>query len=114
AYKANFQLYVTEDVSSEHHIEEYNWLFAAERADSAGVDIISSSLGYNTFDTPSVDYVQADLDGHTAIVTRAANWVTERGVLVVVSAGNEGSNSWQRVTPPADGEYVLAIGAVTS
>jgi subtilisin family serine protease len=113
AYKARYQLYVTEDVSTEYRIEEYNWLFAAEKADSAGVDIINSSLGYNTFDDESMDYEKTALDGKTAVVTRAAQWLADRGVLVVCSAGNEGSNSWQLITPPADAKDVLAVASVT-
>ena len=114
AYKANFQLYITEDDDTEYRIEEYNWLLAAERADSAGVDIINSSLGYNTFDLSSMNYSKSDLDGETAVITRAAQWAAERGVLVVVSAGNEGSNSWGTITTPADADDVLAVGAVNS
>lgn len=114
AHKANYYLYVTEDASSEYRIEEYNWLFAAERADSAGVDVINSSLGYNTFDDPTMDYTKAQLDGKTAVITLAAREVIERGVVVVCSAGNEGNNSWQLVTPPADAEGILAVGAINS
>jgi subtilisin family serine protease len=113
-YKATYQLYVTEDVGSEYRIEEYNWLFAAERADSSGVDIINSSLGYNTFDLSSMNYSHADLDGETAIVSKAAQLASQRGILVVASAGNEGNNSWQLVTPPADNQYVLSAAAVNS
>lgn len=114
AYKANYQLYVTEDIGSEYRIEEYNWLFAAERADSAGVDIINSSLGYNTFDLSSMNYSKSDLDGETAIVSQAAKLASERGIIVVASAGNEGNNSWQLVTPPADNQLVLSAAAVNS
>ncbi|HEY4655748.1 MAG TPA: S8/S53 family peptidase [Cyclobacteriaceae bacterium] len=113
AYGASFQLYITEDVASEYRIEEYNWLFAAERADSAGADIISTSLGYNTFDDPTMDYSKADLDGITSVIARAAQWASDRGIAVVSSAGNEGSNSWETITTPADNEYVLAVAAVT-
>jgi serine protease AprX len=112
AYKATYTLYVTEDDAKEYRIEEYNWLFAAERADSLGVDIISSSLGYNTFDIASMNYKKSDLNGHTAVCTRAASLAAERGILVVVSAGNEGSNSWGTITAPADAENILAVGAV--
>lgn len=112
AYKANFQLYVTEDVSTEYRIEEYNWLFAAERADSAGADIISTSLGYNEFDDPSMDYKKSDLDGNTAVISRAAQGAADRGILVVCSAGNEGSNSWGLITVPADAKDVLAVANV--
>ncbi len=114
AYKANYQLYITEDVGSEYRIEEYNWLFAAERADSAGVDIINSSLGYNTFDNSAMNYKKTDLDGETAVVSQAAKFASQRGIIVVASAGNEGNNSWGLITPPADNEFVLAAAAVNN
>ncbi|MBL7872622.1 MAG: S8 family peptidase [Cyclobacteriaceae bacterium] len=114
-YKANYFLYLTEDISSEYRIEEYNWTFAAERADSAGVDVINSSLGYNTeFDDPIMDYQLSDLDGKTAIITKAARKAIEKGMVVVCSAGNEGNNSWKLVTPPADAVGILAIGSINS
>lgn len=112
AHQSTFQLYVTEDVASEYRIEEYNWLFAAERADSAGVDIINSSLGYYDFDDSSMNYSQSDMDGNTAVVTRAARMATAKGIVVVCSAGNEGNNAWQLITAPADGKDVLAVGSV--
>lgn len=112
AYKANFFLYQTEDVSSEYRVEEYNWAFAAERADSAGVDVISSSLGYNEFDLPSMNYTHSDLDGKTAIVSQAARKAVVRGIAVVNSAGNEGNSSWKYIDVPADAEGVIAVGAV--
>lgn len=114
AFKADYYLFLTEDVASEYRIEEFNWTFAAEQADSAGVYIINSSLGYNTFDDPAMDYQTADLDGATAIITRAARKAIEKGMLVVCSAGNEGSSLWKFVTPPADAVGVLAVGSVTS
>ncbi len=113
SYKANYSLFVTEDVTSEYRIEEYNWLFAAERADSIGVDVINSSLGYNLFDDPTMNYKTSDLNGQTAIITKAARKAIDKGMMVVCSAGNEGSNSWKLVTPPADANGVLAIGSVT-
>lgn len=112
-YEGSFALYLTEDVASEYRVEEYNWLFAAEHADSTGVDLILSSLGYNTFSNPSMNYAPADLDGKTAVVTRAAQLAADRGIVVVVSAGNEGSSNWQLITPPADGVDVLAVGNIT-
>ena len=114
AYSADFMLCVTEDVSSEYRIEEYNWLFAAEFADSTGVDIISTSLGYTTFNEADMDYAYEDLDGHSAAITRTLNMASEKGILCVVSAGNEGSGSWRYVSPPADAVNVLAVGAVSS
>ena len=101
-------------MSGEYRVEEFNWLFAAERADSIGVDIINSSLGYNLFDDPAMDYKVSDLNGSTAIISKGARKAIEKGMMVVCSAGNEGSNSWKLVTPPADVQGVLAIGSVTS
>lgn len=113
AYKASFQLYVTENVASEYRIEEYNWLFAAERADSAGVDVINTSLGYNTFDDSGMDYEKADMDGNTAVITRAAQIAASKGIFLVNSAGNSGNDpGWRIITAPADGKDILAIGNV--
>lgn len=113
AYKADYQLYVTENVASEYRIEEYNWLFAAERADSAGADVINTSLGYNTFDDQTMDYATTDMDGKTAVITRAANIAASKGMLLVNSAGNSGNDmSWRIITAPADSENVLAIGNI--
>jgi len=114
AHKAEYLLYLTEDVSSEYRIEEYNWTFAAERADSAGADVINSSLGYYEFDDATMDYLKSDLNGNKAVVTRAARKAVEKGMIVVTSAGNEGGNSWKTVTPPADADGILAVGSVTS
>lgn len=115
AHGADYHLYVTEDISSEYRVEEWNWLFAAERADSAGVDVIVASLGYNTFDDPSMDYRTTDLNGTTAIVSRAATEAAKRGIVVVTSAGNEGNDpSWRLVTPPGDAIGTLAVGSVNA
>lgn len=115
AYKASYMLFVTEYAPTEYRVEEYNWLFAAERADSAGVDVINTSLGYNTFDDPAMNYTVAQMNGVTAVITRAAEIAASKGIAVVVSAGNEGNvPSWQIITAPADGASVLAVGAVTS
>ncbi|QHJ06403.1 S8 family serine peptidase [Hymenobacter busanensis] len=114
APKASYHLLLTEDVFSEHPIEEANWLIAAEYADSAGVDIISSSLGYTTFDAPSRDHTYADMNGRTALASRAATVAARTGILVVNSAGNDGNNSWRYIGAPADADSVLTVGAVDS
>jgi subtilisin family serine protease len=114
SYAAYYQLYVTEDVSTEYRIEEYNWLFAAERADSAGVDVINSSLGYYDFDDAAMNYPKTAMDGKTTVVTLAAQWAADRGIVVVCSAGNEGNIAWQIITAPADAADVLAIANVNS
>jgi subtilisin family serine protease len=115
APEATYWMIETEDARSEFKVEEANWLAGAELADSAGADIINSSLGYfNVFTDPSQNYSIADINGETALVTRAAQLASDRGILVVASAGNEGrpENSWGYITPPSDGESVLAVGAV--
>ncbi len=109
---ADYLLLRTEDVFSETSAEEDYWAAGAEYADSAGADIISSSLGYFAFDDPSTSYKFSDLDGKTAFVTRAADFAASKGILVVNSAGNERNTSWQRIIAPADGIRVLAAGAV--
>lgn len=113
APEASYLLYLTEDDATEYRVEEYNWLFAAEQADSAGADIIQSSVGYATFDDPAMDYTTSMLDGNTAVITRAAANASARGMIVVASAGNLGSTPWQLVSPPADAAGILAVGAVT-
>ncbi|AQG79324.1 S8 family serine peptidase [Spirosoma montaniterrae] len=112
AFKASFVLLRTEDADSEQQVEEANWLFGAEYADSAGVDVISSSLGYTTFDDPSQNYTYANMDGKTALCTRAAQIASETGMVVVVAAGNEGSNAWRYISAPSDAAGVLCIAAV--
>ncbi len=113
AYEADYALYVTEEGGSEYRIEEYNWLVAAERADSLGVDVINTSVGYSTgFTSGNMDYTYEDLDGSTAVITLAANYAVDKGIIVVSSAGNEGNDPWQYVTAPADGINVLAVGAI--
>jgi subtilisin family serine protease len=110
---ATFMLYISEHSPTEYRVEEYLWAFAAERADSAGADIITSSLGYNEFDDPSMDYEYADLDGQTSAISKAASWAFEKGILVVVAAGNiYPGSTWTRIAMPADAENVMAVGSV--
>lgn len=114
APNANFYLFRTEDVGSEYPVEEQNWVAAAEKADSLGVDLITSSLGYYQFSEPVFDHVYADMNGQTNIITRGAEWAAKKGIFVTNSAGNSGTESWHYIAAPADGEHVLAIGAVNS
>lgn len=114
APEADIALFRTEDVDTETKIEEFYWLLAAEKADSLGVDIINSSLGYSIFDTPAQNYSYNDMVGNKALITRAANWAAKVGILVVTSAGNEGRSSWRYITAPADGDSVLSVGAVNA
>lgn len=112
APNASFILCRTEDIDTEYRIEEYNWLFAAEYADSAGVDIINTSLGYNEFTDPSMNYTKAQMDGKTTVISKAAQIAFDKGILLVSSAGNSGNNAWQIITAPADVEDMLSVGAI--
>jgi serine protease AprX len=89
---ANFVLARTEDTRSETHLEELNWLRAMEWADSVGVDIIHSSLGYSLFDTLQGDYAYQDMDGNSTLITIAAETAAERGIFITNSAGNSGDD----------------------
>jgi hypothetical protein len=109
---ASYWLIRTEDVYSEYPVEEEYWLAGAELADSVGADIISSSLGYYTFDDPRFDYTYADMDGRTTIAARAAVMAARRGIIVVASAGNERNKTWFYIITPADADSILAAGAV--
>jgi hypothetical protein len=111
---ASFYLLRTEEVGPEQIIEEYNWGMGAEYADSAGVDVISSSVGYNTFDDPLYNHTYAEMNGNTTIVTRYADLAAKKGMLLVNSAGNEGNKAWKYIVAPADGDSVLSVGAIAS
>ncbi len=112
APKASYWLFRSEDGASENIIEEYNWVSAAEFADSVGADVINSSLSYVDFDNPFWDYTYEDMNGMTAIATIGADIASEKGILVVNSAGNSGGSSFPWVGSPADGFNVFTIGAV--
>lgn len=109
---ASFFLITTEDGASEFPVEMDNWVAGAELADSIGADIINSSLGYFTFDDASMSYSYADMDGKTTRVSRGADIAASRGMLVVCSAGNEGSKEWQQIIAPSDGFNVLCVGSI--
>lgn len=107
APKARFLLARTERNSLERSTEEEYWLAAAEWADKMGVDVINSSLGYT-----SQRYGRQQMDGKTALVSRAAQMAYSKGILVVSAAGNEGGNSWKFISAPADADSILSIGAI--
>jgi hypothetical protein len=109
---ASYYLFVTEDVASENPVEESLWVEAAETADSLGVDIINTSLGYFEYDNPKYSHTYAQMNGTTNFISRGADIAYSRGIVVVVSAGNEGSSSEPHIGSPADAVSVLTIGAV--
>lgn len=115
AFNSGFILAKTENTDSETPMEEDNWIAAAEWADSLGADIISSSLGYLAFDPPYTSYSWQSMDGNTAMITKAADIAVGKGIIVVISSGNDGSNSSHNtLSAPADGDSVITVGAVRS
>ena len=114
APQASYVLCITEDVLTEQHSEEAFWIAGAAYADSIGVDILNTSLGYTTVDDGLTQYGYPDMDGNTALITIGADIAASRGMLVVNSAGNSGNSDWFYIGAPADGDSVLAIGSVNA
>lgn len=112
APQANYWLLRTEQAATEQLLEEALWVQAVEFADSVGADIVNSSLGYNLFDDKSMNHKQKELNGQTAIISRAASIASSRGLLIVSSAGNEGDNKWRQIGFPADANGILTVGSV--
>jgi len=110
---AFYYLFVTEDVAAENPVEESYWVEAAEMADSLGVDVINTSLGYYTYDNVRYSHTYADADGNTAFITRGANVAFSRGMFLVNAAGNSGASEVNpNITVPADAYNTLTVGAV--
>lgn len=108
---ASFWLLRSENVFTEYPVEEHNWAVAAAFADSAGVDMISSSVGYMQFDDPQFNHTYNDFYKNSTTVSRAAAYAAKKGIIVTNSAGNEGSNSWKYIIFPADADSVCAVAA---
>ncbi len=109
---ASFWLLRSEDAATEYLIEEYNWVSAAEFADSVGADLISTSLGYSTFDDSTMDHTYADMDGNTAPSSIGADMAASKGMLVLASAGNNGNSQWHYISAPSDADSIICVGAV--
>jgi subtilisin family serine protease len=114
APKANYWLVRTENAATEYVIEEHNWVAGAEFADSTGSDLISTSLGYTTFDDPALNHSYNDLYKNTTMVSQGAAIAVKKGMIVSASAGNEGANSWKYISFPADVDSVCTVGAVNA
>lgn len=112
APEASFWLLRSEDDYSEHLVEQDYWSAAIEFADSVGVDVVNTSLGYYAFDDKSKDYRYSDLDGKFALMSRQASKAADKGMVIVCSAGNAGAGTWKKTTPPGDAENVLTVGAI--
>ena len=109
---ANFYLFRTEHTSFERPLEMDYWIRAAEMADSIGVDIIQTSLGYNTFDDEQFNFTHNDLNGES-VMSKASSIAASHGIVVVTSAGNSGDSSWEKITIPGDAKNILTVGAVS-
>ncbi|MFC5408124.1 S8 family serine peptidase [Larkinella bovis] len=117
ATDATFYLARTDHGAREFRGEEDNWIAAMEWMDSLGVRIINTSLGYaKGFTNPKENYQPSQMDGHTSLISKAAQLAADKkGILIIVSAGNEGDDrSWRIISTPADAEGVLAVGATNS
>lgn len=109
---ASYYLIQSEDTRFEYRGEEDNWCAALEYADSLGVDVVTSSLGYVYFEAPAVKMQYHWLDGRHELNSRSASLAASRGILLCNSAGNEGDNEWKKIGFPADAPDILTVGAV--
>jgi len=110
---ANFWLFRTEE-AAETISEEYNWVRAAEFADSVGADIFTTSLGYTEFDNGMENHTYSTLTGRKAPMSIAANLAARKGVFVLNAAGNEGAGSWRYISVPGDADSICTVGAIDS
>lgn len=111
---ADFYLYRSENATIEIPEEELYWIEAAEEADRKGVDLITTSLGYATFDDPKYNYTYANLNGTTSFIARASEIAVNKGIFVLFAAGNSGAQTWHYILTPADNAKVFTIGSVDS
>ncbi len=109
---AAYWLLISEDGYSETPAEEDFWVSAAEYADSLGVDVINSSLGYFKFDNDSWDITYNQLDGQYSLISHTASMLADKGIILVNSAGNSGMDSWKKISVPADADNILTVGAI--
>ncbi len=112
APEAAYWLLRSEDDDTEQLVEEDYWAEALEFADSAGVDVVNTSLGYYEFDDKGMNYRYRDLDGRYSLMSHSASLAADKGMVVVCSAGNSGRGVWKKITPPGDAKNILTVGAV--
>jgi subtilisin family serine protease len=110
--EAEYFLFRTEEQYTESPKELDNWVAAIEMADSLGLHIVSTSLGYTTFDDEQFDFTYADMDGRLSRGAQAAAIAARKGMLLVVAAGNDGNKAWHYLSTPADADSILTVGAV--
>lgn len=114
ATDASYYLFKTEEYATESPKEIDNWVAAIEMADSLGLHIVSTSLGYTTFDKKDFNFAYEDMDGRTSRGAQAATIAARKGMLLIVAAGNDGNNAWHYLSTPADSDSILTVGAVNT
>ena len=116
APEASYWLIRTEYSPTEYKVETDFWCAGIEFADSVGADIATSSLGYSTFDDPKMNFTYADMNGKVSRASRAATIAAEKGMLVLVAAGNEGdpNKTWHYISSPSDADGIITVGSVDS
>ncbi len=113
APESDYYLFISEVDDSEYPVEEDYWVAAIEYADSIGIDVVTSSLGYSTFnELPSMNHTHEQLDGQTILVSKAASMAGNKGMLVFCSAGNERGRRWEKIIVPSDADHIITVGAV--
>lgn len=114
APESSYVLIRCEDEQTESLAEEDYWAEAAEYADSMGVDVINSSLGYHDFDDKSTSHKYAEMDGEQTFISHTASLLAGKGIVLVNSAGNDGMGTWKKINFPADARDILTVGSVSS
>lgn len=109
---AFYYLFKTEDVQGEYRAEEFYWILALEYADSVGIDVVNSSMGYTRFRDETMSYQYKDLDGKSTLISKGATIASAKGILIVNAAGNDGHKDWHYLAAPADVAEVLTVAAV--
>ena len=112
APEAQYVLVRCEDERTESLAEEDYWASAAEYADSLGVDVINSSLGYHDFDDVKTNHLYWEPDGETALISHTASMCADKGIICVNSAGNDGMGVWKKINFPADAKNILTVGSI--
>lgn len=110
----SFLLAKTEDIRSERHVEEDNFVAALEWLEARGADVANASLSYTTFDSPELPHDYAELDGQTAFATRGVNIAVQLGMICVMAAGNDGARTYRYIGVPAEADSAIAVAAVDS
>lgn len=112
APEAQYLLVRCEDERTESLAEEDYWAEAAEYADSVGVDVINSSLGYHGFDDAKMNHRYDEQDGESTLISHTASMCADKGIVCVNSAGNDGMGTWKKINFPADAKDILTVGSV--